>query len=151
MNACNYGTLTNVFVYGAKASANAPNTAQGYRLLGCSNISTSNLNIKDVKGHGYVLNNATSCKAMGGIIRDNVGTGILEAGTSNANLNSGMSIVGNTATLTQVGSISATVNYVNNASAYTASTAGAATSPTSTGTATPSAGAGSMPTSVTAT
>lgn len=124
---CTYGSLSDVFVYGAKASPGSPNTAQGLRLSGCSNMAIGNLNIKDVNGPGYVLNNSVSCKVMGGIIRDNVGTGILEAGTANANLNAGMTIVGNASTLTQVGTISATVNYVNGSSVYTQQTLGPAT------------------------
>ncbi|MDH7785085.1 hypothetical protein QBD01_001085 [Ochrobactrum sp. 19YEA23] len=126
LQACDFISLDNVTVYGAKPIAGAPSGVQGLRVASCENGAISNLMIKDVKGHGYVLNSSHFIRASGGVIRDNVGTGILEAGTSDFNVNSNLAVLSNTASLTQVGAQSATVSWTPNSGTFTAQTVGAA-------------------------
>jgi len=126
LNNCDFIDLTSPVIYGAKNLASAPASVQGLRLSGCTSGTISNLRVRDVKGIGYVLNNSQHIKLNGGVIRDNAAQGILEAGTSNFNLNNGVSVVANVGSLVQVGAQSATTNWIPAGGTFTASTVGAA-------------------------
>lgn len=123
---CDFIDLQGPTIYGAKNLSPAPTAVQGLRVSGCTSGTISNIRIRDVKGIGYVLNNSQHIKLNGGVIRDNTGQGILEAGTSNFNLNNGVSVVANVGSLVQVGAQSATTNWIPSGGTFTASTVGAA-------------------------
>ncbi|WP_176056684.1 right-handed parallel beta-helix repeat-containing protein [Brucella intermedia] len=123
---CDFIDLQGPTIYGAKNLSPAPTSVQGLRLSGCTSGTISNIRVRDVKGIGYVLNNSQHIKLNGGVIRDNTGQGILEAGTSNFNLNDGVSVVANVGSLVQVGAQSATTNWIPAGGTFTASTVGAA-------------------------
>lgn len=126
LNNCDFIDLQGPTVYGAKNLSPAPSSVQGLRLSGCTSGTISNIRVRDVKGIGYVLNNSQHIKLSGGVIRDNTAQGILEAGTSNFNLNDGVSVVANVGSLVQVGAQSATTNWIPAGGTFTASTIGAA-------------------------
>lgn len=126
LNNCDFIDLQGPTILGAKVLSTAPTSVQGLRLSGCTSGTISNLRVRDVKGVGYVLDNSQHIKLNGGVIRDNTGQGILEAGTSNFNLNNGVSVVANVGSLVQVGAQSATTNWIPAGGTFTASTVGAA-------------------------
>lgn len=126
LNNCDFIDLQGPTVYGAKNLSPAPSSVQGLRLSGCTSGTITNLRVRDVKGIGYVINNSQHIKLNGGIIRDNTAQGILEAGSSNFNLNNGLSVVANVGSLVQVGAQSATTNWIPSGGVFTPSTVGSA-------------------------
>jgi hypothetical protein len=122
---CSYIQGVNWFVYGANLVAGRPNGAHGIVFNNCTTGVISNVNVRDCTDAAIVRESSFHIKIHGANLFSNTGWGVLDAGSSNSNMISGMTSALNTAgSLSQIGAQSAVVNWIANTGSFVASTIG---------------------------